>query len=222
MKPRNTIPVNRESWTRVIVITITALLMLFQTAQLALAQGGQEGHIGLPVDWSTRHIIFTNGASPEVAAKTAQDPRSWINWAQRTAWAFPHVPWAPTFPVTGTKRHMRVDWAMPLGTSGGMPLAESPAKYTFSVISTPSCANDFAVYTIAATPSATQANIVAFNNLYTGSTSSSCPIANQSPVTTDLTQPTFMWSYAAGTGGSALSPTLSLNGTQIAFIESGT
>jgi hypothetical protein len=224
MKSRNRIPANCESSTpvAVIAIAIAVLLMLFQAPQLALAQEGQEDHIGLPVDWSTRHIIFTNGASAEVAAKAAQDPRSWINWAQRTAWAFPHEPWRPIFPVTEPQRHMRVDWAMPLGANGGMPLAESPAKYTFSVISTPSCANDFVVYTIAATPSATQANIVAFNNLYTGSTSSSCPIANQSPVTTDLTQPTFMWSYAAGTAGSALSPTLSLNGKQIAFIESGT
>ena len=107
---------------------------------------------------------------------------------------------------------MRVDWAMPLGANGGMPLAESPAKYNFNVNSTPSCANDFVVYTIAANPSATQANLVAFNNLYTGTTSSSCPTANQSPVSTDLKQPTFLWAYALGSEGSALSPTISISG----------
>jgi hypothetical protein len=117
---------------------------------------------------------------------------------------------------------MQVDWAMPLGPTYGMPLAESPAKYTFNINATPSCTNDFAVYTIAANPGSGQANIIAFNNLYTGTTSSSCPIANQSPVTTDLTQPTVMWAYAAGSFGSSLSPTLSLNGTQVAFVETGT
>ena len=111
---------------------------------------------------------------------------------------------------------------MPLGATFGLPLAESPAKYSFNINGTPSCTNDFVVYTIAATPSATQANIIAFNNLYTGTSSSSCPIANQSPVTTDLTQPTVMWAYAAGSDGSALSPVLSLSGTQVSFIESGT
>jgi hypothetical protein len=211
MRPKLTI------WTDFALFIITASLI----SPLALAQNEQAGHIGLPIDWSNRHIIFTNGASPEVAAKTAQDIRSWVNWAQRSAWMFPRGPWQPIFPVQEPKRRIRVDWAMPLGT-GGMPLAESPAKYTFNVNSAPSCANDFAVYTIAATPSSTQANIVAFNNLYTGTISSSCPIPNQSPVTTDLTQPTFLWSYAAGTAGSALSPTLSLDGTKVAFIESGT
>lgn len=203
------------------LIILGIVLLLVAAPHSLLAQSPQDGHIGLPIDWSSRHIIFTNGASPEVAAKTARDPRNWINWAQRTAWMFPREPWEP-LPALVSKKHMRVDWAMPLGANGGMPLAESPAKYSFNTNGTPNCTSDFAVYTIAATPSATQANIVAFNNLYTGSTSSSCPIANQSPVTTDLTQPTFMWSYAAGTAGSALSPTLSLNGTQVAFIESGT
>jgi len=206
--------------------------MLFaQTPHWTRAQESQqskeskEGHIGLPIDWSSRHVIFTNGGSPDVVAKTSRDPRSWINWVYRTSWAFPHEPWQP-FPIPQpdplVRHQMRIDWAMPLGKNAGMPLAESPAKYSFNITGTPSCANDFVVYTIAATPGAGQANIVAFNNLYTGTISSSCPTANQSPPNGDLTQPTFMWAYAAGSGGSALSPTLSLNGQKVAFIESGT
>ncbi|MGA2858770.1 MAG: hypothetical protein ABSE40_18015 [Candidatus Sulfotelmatobacter sp.] len=205
---------------RLPIATMVVLLVL-QTPLLMRAQGGQEEHIGLPIDWSSHHIIFTNGASPEVAGKQARDPRSWINWAQRSAWMFPREGWSP-LPGAARKRHMRVDWAVPLGANGGMPLAESPAKYNFNVNSTPSCANDFVVYTIAANPSATQANLVAFNNLYTGTTSSSCPTANQSPVSTDLTQPTFLWAYAMGSEGSALSPTISISGTKVAFVETGT
>ena len=111
---------------------------------------------------------------------------------------------------------------MSLGPGGGMAVGESPAKYSFSANGTYSCANDFAVYTIAATPTATQANLVAFNNLYTGTLSSSCPFGPQTPPTTDFTKPTFMWSYAIGASASFLSPTLSLDGTKVSFIENGT
>jgi hypothetical protein len=195
-------------------VGLLLVLLILAVSQFVRAQG-QEDHVGLPIDWSSRHIVFTNGASPEVAALQARDVRSWVNWAQRTAWMFPREPWdpfPPLPPITIPRRHMRVDWAMPLGTLGGMPLGETPAKYSFNVNSTPSCANDFVVYTIAATPGAGQANIVAFNNLYTGTSSTSCGA---------LTQPTYMFAYALGTAGSSLSPTLSLNGTKVAFLESG-
>jgi hypothetical protein len=55
----------------------------------------------------------------------------------------------------------------------------------------------------------TQANIVGFNQLYSGS----------SPFCTGLTYPEFIFSYASGVGGVATSPVLSLDGTQIAFVE---
>jgi hypothetical protein len=188
---------------------------------LSRAQARAQNHIGLPLDWSTRHIIFTNGASVEVAAAAGRDPRSWIQWARRNAFWFAHGGRRPEIPVAPPvrRRHIRVDWAMSLGANGGMPIGETPAKYSFNTTGY-SCANDFVVYTIGATPGATQANIVAFNNLYTGTLSSSCPFGPQTPPTTDFTQPTFMWSYQVGTGAVNLSPVLSLDGTKVAFVES--
>ncbi|MGC2421691.1 MAG: hypothetical protein WA405_08595 [Candidatus Acidiferrales bacterium] len=53
----------------------------------------------------------------------------------------------------------------------------------------------------------TQANIVAFNQLYSG-TAAKCS-----------TQPQFIFSYASGVGPVATSPTLSLDGTKIAYVE---
>lgn len=174
--------------------------------------------MGLPLDWSSRHIIFTNGASPAIAAEAARDPRSWIQWARRSGFLFRN--WIPRpEPWMKPKRQMRVDWAMSLGPNGGMPIGETPAKYSFNTTGY-SCTTDFVVYVIGATPSATQANIVAFNNLYTGTASSSCPNGPQTPPTSDLKQPTFMWSYQVGTGAVNLSPVLSLDGTKVAFIES--
>lgn len=110
---------------------------------------------------------------------------------------------------------------MSLGT-GRVEQGETPAKYSFNVNGTFSCANDFVVYATNAAPSATQANIIAFNNLYTGSASSSCPSGTgQTPPTTNYTQPTVLWSYEAGSNTLIGSPVLSLDGTKVAFVEGG-
>ncbi len=226
MKPivlRNALQVSHPTDVRRTLVCL--ILILVCAAEPLLAQESREGHVGVPLDWSTRHILFTNGASPEVAAKAARDPRSWINWNQRSSYVFPKArgpeqrprPFPPPL-----RKQDKIDWAMSLGSTGGMPIAESPAKYSFNTTGNYSCTNDFAVYTIAATPSATQANIVAFNNLYTGTASSSCPNGPQTPPTTDYKQPTFMWSYEVGTAASYLSPTLSLDGSKVAFIENST
>ncbi|MBZ5648427.1 MAG: hypothetical protein LAN37_14530 [Acidobacteriia bacterium] len=107
---------------------------------------------------------------------------------------------------------MHRDWAVSLGPTAGMPVAESPAKFAFDVNAAPSCANDFAVFPVAAAAAAgAQANIVALNNLYSGSGGPLCAMAN----------PTFFWSYAVGTGPATGSPALSLDGKKVVFLENG-
>ena len=54
-----------------------------------------------------------------------------------------------------------------------------------------------------------QANIVAFNHLYSGSGASQC----------NLTNPEFIFSYASGVGPVATSPGLSVGGTEISYVE---
>jgi len=177
-------------------------------------------HIGLPQDWSLHHVIFTNGATPEVAAASARDPRSWINWVLRTfpqrgaqaarAAAAESTEDEPQLPrIAGNHFATRTDWAISLGATAGMPVAETPAKFTFNTSGTPDCANDFVVFVVNATPGVgTQANILAINNLYSGPAPNLCG-----------TSPTFMWSYAVGNGGILLSPVLSNDGKKAAFIE---
>jgi len=102
-----------------------------------------------------------------------------------------------------------VDWAVSLGSTAGMAVGETPAIYTANY-SSPNCANDFAVFTINATPSSTQGNLVALNNLYsTGAGTGFCA----------TTASTFMFSYEIGSGPSPLSPVLSMDGTRVAWIE---
>jgi len=85
-----------------------------------------------------------------------------------------------------------------------------PAKFSFDVNATPDCTNDYVVFPINRAPSATQANIAAFNNLYSGATSTSCAA---------LTAATVTWAYQVGTTRLRSSPELSLDGTKVAFMD---
>jgi hypothetical protein len=118
---------------------------------------------------------------------------------------------------------MQRDWSINLGTAG---TANSmyPAKFTFDVTVAPSCANDFVVFPVNAVGGAAQANIVAFNNLYSG-TAGGNGICNRTATGNDSgVAATVMWSYnvhAIAAGGAVpTSPVLSLNGAKVAFVES--
>jgi hypothetical protein len=86
-----------------------------------------------------------------------------------------------------------------------------PAKYVFDVTASPSCSGDFVVLGIPAAPKAAgQANIVGYNNLYSTTNGTGyCP----------GTGPKMLFAYASGSGEVPASIALSLNGTQIAYIE---
>jgi hypothetical protein len=127
-------------------------------------------------------------------------------------------------PVLLGNKRSSVDWSVSLGPTAGLAAGETPAVYTYNY-STPSCSNlsattpvigDFAVYTINAAPStgaSGQANLVGLTNLYTaGDGTGFC----------SGTGPSFLFSYAIGSGGSPLSPVLSLDGTKVAWIENRT
>ena len=77
----------------------------------------------------------------------------------------------------------------------------------------PSCANDFVAIGIAANPaSGGQANIVGVNNLYSTSPASAAPNCTTNG-------PTVKFAYASGTGQVPAAVAISLNGTQLAYIE---
>ena len=76
----------------IICVVALGLAFLFSSAALQAqasnpAQSQQAPQksplVGLPIDWMSRHILFTNGGSPEVEAAAARDPHYWINAAIR-------------------------------------------------------------------------------------------------------------------------------------------
>jgi hypothetical protein len=198
-------------------------------------------NFGVPEDWSTPHVIYTRNGAVDDMLKVRNDPRFLNNillhyireHGKQTQ------PTSPTglegarsnengfeadaeeLRIQGsgnegnaqspgpTANGSKVDWAVSLGPTAGMALAESPAKYTFNPSAPPSC-SDFVVYTVNAAPKVgTQANLVGLTNLYSGS----------NPTGLCGNAPTFLFSYAIGASGSALSPVLSLDGTQVAWLE---
>jgi hypothetical protein len=88
-----------------------------------------------------------------------------------------------------------------------------PAKFVFDVTAAPSCTSDYVAIGIAAAPaSGGQANIVGLNNLYSTSPASTAPNCTTNG-------PTVIFAYASGTGEVPGSLTISLKGTQLAYIE---
>jgi len=120
------------------------------------------------------------------------------------------------------------DWSINLGTAGTAP-GMYPAKFSFDVTQAPSCANDFVVFPVATKGSATQPNLVAFNNLYSGTTGGT-GICNRAVSGSDTgIAATVLWSYnvqgIAGGGAVPTSPVVSYDsnggsGTKVAFVES--
>ncbi len=220
--------------------------VVFCAAILLLAAGTMHAQDALPVpdpytsrfggpqDWSDQHVIYTRNGSVEDMLKLRDDPRflnsivlhymrEHRNQLGQPATAAdpqglePSAPWHPPqylpFPNSGSKRR-KVDWAVSLGPTAGMAIGETPAVYVYNY-ATPSC-SDFVVYTInapATTGAPGQANLFALKNLYTnGAGAGFCA----------GTAPSVLFSYAIGTGGSMLSPVLSLDGTKVAWIENRT
>jgi len=234
-------------WFYLAVILIVAA---YSSAQSAGSLISRSPFLGGPRDWSNQHVIFTRNGSREDQKKLQDDPRfvrsKALHFIKEQGEQFGEMPTAAFDEdrnnsawlendlmggeVAGDKqwldptkslkhrpppknKHSRVDWSVSLGPNAGMAVGESPAIYTANYAS-PDCSNDFAVYTINATPSVgAQANLVGVNNLYSdGAGTGFCSGTN----------PSFLFAYAIGAGGSPLSPILSLDGTRVAWIENRT
>jgi len=215
------------------------ILFSFAVALLIICQTNPAGsksveHVAVPEfqDWSTRHVAYPNWGFAQDLDAASRDARARFSWRKREAAPYRHRP--PGFPIHPPRPYVRPgmqrDWIISLGTTGTAP-AMYPAKFTFDVTQTPSCANDYVVFPIAAQGSATQPNLVAFNNLYSGTGGGGTGYCNRTPSGSDLgTSATVLWSYnvqgISGGGAVPTSPVISYDpnvtgsGTRVAFVES--
>lgn len=168
---------------------------------------------GFPTDWSHHHLIFSRPAKAARAARVEADPRYWQQFARRNIVrvlsdgynAIEPIPLRSGNTSLAATRINR-DWSENMGTGATSGDENYPAKYTFQTL-TANCASattpDYVVFNTGLTGSSSQASIIAYDNLYSGCGG---------------TVPQTYWAY--NTGGQVLtSPAISLDGTQVAFVQ---
>jgi hypothetical protein len=185
-------------------------------------------------DWTTRFAVYPHNGTMAALEAAEKDPRARFRWREfeeqeRLVEKYHNRHEPPPRWLSPTASGLHRDWSISLGTSGTAP-AMYPAKFTFNVTAAPSCANDFVVFPVNAAGTAAQPNLVALNNLYSGTANGTTPDGFCNTVTAA----TVTWAYNVdGIGGAAATPTntggaattspvLSLDGTKVAFVESAT
>ncbi len=176
---------------------------------------------GVTDDWSDRHLVFPNPGAEQEAIKNGtyeqwlkivNEPRFIKQQIKRAGGAKVLEGASITSFVSPTKNGtkkvaLKKDWSMGLGAATGVLHPNTfPAKYNFST-TTESC-SDYVVYPTGLAGTASQASIIAYNNIYLGA----------SPGCTTNTGPPVYWAYNTG-GTSSLSPVISDDGTQVAYIQ---
>jgi hypothetical protein len=187
----------------------SCLLLLLAIATLS-APTAKPPRVGVPQDWSQRHLIFNRRALIDHPELARMEPRllfQMMRQSHATADASGRARDNRDEPASGPQR----DWNVPLGT-GHIAFGMSPAKFGFDPNSPPSCTGDYVAFGLNVTgTTGGQASIVAYNNLYSG-TGGFCGTGD----------PSVLFAYNTTTAGGRIltSPVLSLDGTQIAFVES--
>jgi len=192
------------------------------TATERTSPGGasdEQTHLGYPQDWSSRHLLMPGARAEDVLAAGARDPRHVYNMVMRQvalenarlAAEDARIGIGVVRPPRRIPRRMKIDWAVSL-ENGYVPQNEFPAKYQFDVVAE-SCNSDYVLFGLTVT-SGTQANLVGINNLYTQATP---------PCNSGTPWVAFAYNTVTHTGGQIkTSPTLSTDGTKVAFVESTT
>jgi len=192
----------------------------FKLQQLKRAAAAQSHPTVLP-PLENPAMEENESASPDSAA-IAQDPAdqlaSLFPDGQLPRWLAPvpgsqlsrnsnhgHAPHKPKLVHVHDKLHL--DWSMNMGSGATVGAGMFPAKFSFDV-TTANCATpgppDFVVYNTSLTGSATQASVIAYDNLYSG-----CGGA----------VPTTYWAFNTDGGTVVTSVILSIDGSQIAFVQ---
>ena len=173
-------------------------------------------HIGVPQDWSQRHIVFSRDALAQHPDVIYREPRVLHQVMQR--WQAPNSDvFRGARPQAASANTGERDWNVNL-QKGRLNANIFPAKFSFDPGAPPICVPapgvipDYVVFGLdVAGASGGQANLVAFDNLYSG-TGGLCGAA-----------PTVLFAYnvTTVTGGKIVtSPILSEDGTKVAFVES--
>jgi hypothetical protein len=200
---------------RFLKIAVSSAALVVLGCVLTIHAAGPKPH-GVPSDWSHQHLVFSHPGSPEQAARLNKDPRYLVEASRRErTLSLPARAADVVSPIRFSDAKRRPVkphrpkglWSMDLGGSANPGAGNYPAKFSFAN-DFQNCASnatpDYVVYSTGLAGGLTQASIVAYDNLYAGYCSG--------------TVPQTYWAY--NTFGTVLtSPALSIDGTQIAFVQ---
>jgi hypothetical protein len=193
---------NRERRIGLTYFVLGAVIVISFAAVRATKAADEPIH--LVTDWSHRHVLFSPPHDSTDQLRLSRNPRYFQQILRRNVerkdqgdswrWGYPHQ-----------RRHLLDgDWSIDMGTGATVGAGNYPAKFSFNA-GTASC-TDFVAYNTGLAGSSTQATVVAFDNLYVGS-SGLCG-----------TTPSTYWAF--NTGGTVVtSVVLSLDGSQVAFVQ---
>lgn len=208
------------------VPTFRSAIFVLVLACLSQPLFGQEAAepvsgVGLPIDWSSRHVMHGAGVSSKMAF---QEPRATYNWLLRHQEPRGRARAAGDGSTGSRKKNsIAVDWNFPLG-NGAVAAGMFPAKYSFNAgsgaLTLANCTSDFLVYLLNVAGSSSQPNIVRFNNIYAG-TGGLCG-ALPSVITAHTVNTLDNGGTNPLNGVLQTSPVLSIDGTKVAFIETVT
>jgi hypothetical protein len=198
----------KASQSGLIALRTFCLLLLLAVATLSAPFAKKKTGVCFPQDWSQRHLIFSRQALIDHPELARREPRLLFQAMRQ--------PQIPTDGVRQTENPASLpdserDWNVSLGT-GHVAAGMSPAKFGLDTSVPPSCTNDYVLFALnVAGTTGGQASLVAYNNLYSGP-GGFCGTGG----------PSVLFSYNTTTAGgkNQTSPALSLDGTQVAFVES--
>ena len=188
-------------------VSLSGLVLL---GWVLTGQAAKPAQNGLPSDWTHRHVIFSQPSTFEQVRRVTRDPRYWHQFYRQALTPVVSDP-APDQRMPANlgfagNQDPQGDWSENLGSGPSGVAGVYPAKYSFQ-ITTANCGSattpDYVVFSTGLLGSATQASVVAYDNLYSGCSG---------------VKPTVYWAF--NTGGQVLtSPVTSTDGNQVAFVE---
>ena len=188
-----------KSFAPVILLMLAAVLVVLLFGQAPAAYQP----LSIVDDYSHKLLITPDTTNLLTLAQIRRDPRYLHNWylRHRNIW------WPQR--QKGSDGLSR-DWSVAIG--GNVGNQSAVAKFNFDVNAAPDCTNDYVVTGVQAGTQGSNtaaANIIAVNNLYSGSAAGAlCG-----------TVPTVKFAYNVGKGWVVGAVSLSMDGTKIAFNE---
>jgi hypothetical protein len=204
------------------LVFLAMCLVCLLAFRLSSQQENQNSRrIPLVEDWTIHHMVFSQPANMSQAAQARKDAHYWLQYYRQNEPAMADNgagPSASSGTLSGA-HGTHGDWGVPLTGGATVGAGNYPAKFSFNINAPPSCTNDYVVFN---TSVSSALQLVAFNNLYVGQTTGESGGAG----CTSSTGPSVLFAYDTRISGESFgtststSVVLSLDGTEIAYVES--